>query len=130
MKKYFFVYILFFIFFLTACNNEPSHWITISISENEDAVFYNVFQPDNTIKSYIDTETGKELVFNLSLIPESNKYIDVIKVYSTNPDVACIKLVDIDSRTITVKTLKTGEAKIIVKTKSFNGCTSSIIKVN
>ncbi len=129
MKKLLFILIVLFSSIFYSCKNEPVKWVIISVVENEDAVFHSSYQADGSIKTWIDTSPNKELVFNLSLLPNSNDYIDIIKVYSTNPDVAYINYIDLDKRTISVITFNTGEAKIIVKTESFSSCTSPIITV-
>ena len=130
MKKILYIFIVLFFCIFCSCKNEPARWVVISVVENNDAVFHSVRQPDNTIKTWIDTSKNKELIFNISLIPSSNDYIDIIKVYSTNPEVAYINFIDLDTRTISVKTLNTGESKILVETKSFTSCTSPNIIVN
>lgn len=129
MKKLLFIFIVLFSSIFYSCKNEPAKWVIISVVENEDAVFNSSYQTDGTIKTWIDTSQNKELIFNLSLLPISSDYIDIIKVYSTNPDVAYINYIDLDTRTISVKTINKGEAKIIVKTKSFSSCSSPIISV-
>lgn len=129
MKKLLFIFIVLFSSIFYSCKNEPAKWIIISVVENEDAVFHSSYQTDGTIKTWVDTSQNKELIFNLSLLPNSSDYIDIIKVYSTNPDVAYINYIDLDTRTISVKTINKGEAKIIVKTKSFSSCSSPIITV-
>lgn len=129
MKKLLFIFIVLFSSIFYSCKNEPAKWVIISVVENEDAVFNSSYQTDGTIKTWVDTSQNKELIFNLSLLPISSDYIDIIKVYSTNPDVAYINYIDLDTRTISVKTINKGEAKIIVKTKSFSSCSSPIITV-
>ena len=124
-----FLFIIFLSLLFFSCKSEPSNWVIVSLDNNDNTNFYNSRQSDGTIKTWVSVKVGDEIKLNLSLLPESDKYIDVAKVYSTNPTVVGIGFIDLNSRKITVNVLSIGEAEVVIKTKSFGSCASPTITV-
>lgn len=80
--------------------------------------------------SYIQTKTNTVITISLSLLPESDDFIEVTQIYSTDPDVLLVESVDMNKRKIKAKTITPGRAKISVKTKSHGSTTTLPIMVS
>jgi len=128
MKR--FLFSLIFAFCLCSCNLiDKQYYITLSVdTDNKNMLFIqNAFDSG---KNHFETSVNTTFYLNYFLLPLSDNKIDIQDVYSSNPDIIAIKSIDETSKTIEAITLKTGEAKITIKTKKYGSSTSLYIQVN
>lgn len=106
-----------------SCQNEIKNWVAMSVNTDDNTTF---IQSNN---SYYQTKINADITISLFLIPESDDFIEVTKVYSSAPDILLIESVDLNARIIKAKTLKAGEAKIYLNTKNHGSASTLSIYI-
>ena len=101
--------------------------VAIQIDENDNTEFVLIGR--NSSKNYFQNIAGTEITGRYFLLQDTDKYIDVESITSSNTNVIEITDIDYDNYTFTAVSKMTGEAKIIVKTKDYGSSTSLVIRV-
>lgn len=91
----------------------------------------SVITDDNTtfMNSSIQTKVDAEITISLFLIPASNTPIEIVKVYSSKPEVLLIESVDANERVIKARAISSGQATISIMTSSHGNSSTLPIHV-
>lgn len=121
MKR--FIPLLLLALLFCSCQNEIKNWVAMSVNTDNNTTF---IQSNN---SYYQTKIHADITISLFLIPESDDFIEVTKVYSSASDILLIESVDLNARIIKAKALKAGEAKIYLNTKNHGSASTLSIYI-
>ena len=130
MKR--FAVILLSVLLFAGCKTSTpdAYFVTLKVDSVKTKSYFLHEFPYEKYRNYIEIKQNDDVYLTYSLIPESNKSIEVLSVESKNPDVIEIVNIDTDNQEIKPFAKASGETKITIKTKDFGSSTTLKIYVS